>query len=31
PFLVFSNADTSEVNVLYSREDGTFGLIEPKF
>lgn len=30
-FLVFSNADTSEVNVLYSREDGTFGLIEPKF
>lgn len=31
PFLVFSNADTSEVNVLYAREDGTFGLIEPKF
>jgi len=31
PFLVFSNADTSEVNVLYNREDGTFGLIEPKF
>ncbi|MCF6286677.1 MAG: sigma 54 modulation/S30EA ribosomal C-terminal domain-containing protein, partial [Candidatus Hydrogenedentes bacterium] len=30
-FLVFSNADTSEVNVLYAREDGTFGLIEPKF
>jgi putative sigma-54 modulation protein len=31
PFLVFSNAETSEVNVLYLREDGTFGLIEPKF
>jgi len=31
PFLVFSNAETSEVNVLYAREDGTFGLIEPKF
>lgn len=31
PFLVFSNADTSEVNVLYSRDDGTFGLIEPRF
>ncbi len=30
-FIVFSNADTSEVNVLYAREDGTFGLIEPKF
>jgi putative sigma-54 modulation protein len=31
PFLVFSNAETSEVNVLYARDDGTFGLIEPKF
>lgn len=31
PFLVFSNADTSRVNVLYAREDGTFGLIEPQF
>lgn len=31
PFLVFSNADTSQVNVLYSLEDGTFGLIEPQF
>ncbi len=31
PFLVFSNAETSEVNVLYARHDGTFGLIEPKF
>lgn len=31
PFLVFSNADTSKVNVLYAREDGTYGLIEPQF
>ena len=31
PFLVFSNADTSQVNVLYSRNDGSFGLIEPQF
>jgi putative sigma-54 modulation protein len=31
PFLVFSNAETSQVNVLYSREDGGFGLIEPQF
>ena len=31
PFLVFYNAESSEVNVLYSREDGTYGLIEPKF
>jgi len=31
PFLVFHNADTSEVNVLYAREDGTFSLLEPKF
>lgn len=31
PFLVFSNADTSKVNVLYSRGDGTYGLIEPQF
>jgi putative sigma-54 modulation protein len=28
-FFVFSNADTAEVNVLYARNDGTFGLIEP--
>lgn len=30
-FLVFSNADTQQVNVLYAREDGTYGLIEPQF
>ena len=31
PFLVFSNAITSQVNVLYAREDTTYGLIEPDF
>jgi putative sigma-54 modulation protein len=31
PFLVFSNADTSRLNVLYARDDGTYGLIEPQF
>lgn len=31
PFLVFSNADTSQVNVLYARDDNTYGLIEPQF
>jgi putative sigma-54 modulation protein len=30
-FLVFSNADTQQVNVLYARDDGTYGLIEPQF
>jgi putative sigma-54 modulation protein len=30
-FLVFSNADTEQVNVVYSRHDGTYGLIEPQF
>ena len=27
-FLVFTNADTREVNVIYKREDDTYGLIE---
>jgi len=31
PFIVFSNADTSQVNVLYAREDRTYGLIEPAY
>ena len=31
PFLVFTNAETSQVNVLYSRGDGSYGLIEPEF
>lgn len=30
-FLVFSNAETQQVNVVYSRDDGTYGLIEPQF
>jgi len=28
-FFVFLNADTEEVNVLYLRNDGNYGLIEP--
>lgn len=30
-FLVFMNAETEQLNVLYSREDGSYGLIEPAF
>lgn len=30
-FLVFSNADTQQVNVIYNRNDGTFGVIEPAY
>ncbi len=30
-FYVFFNADTEEVNVLYRRKDGNYGLIEPEF
>ncbi len=30
-FYVFSNADTEEVNVIYRRRDGNYGLIEPEF
>jgi len=30
-FLAFSNADTQQVNVLYSKNDGTFGLIQPAY
>lgn len=30
-FFVFSNADTNEVNVVYKRKDGNYGLIEPEF
>jgi ribosome hibernation promoting factor len=29
-FFVFQNADTSEVNVVYRRNDGGYGLIEPQ-
>lgn len=31
PFIVFSNLETSQVNVLYSRGGKTYGLIEPEF
>ena len=30
-FFVFFNAETEEVNVVYKRKNGTFGLIEPEF
>ncbi len=30
-FFVFSNAETEEVNVLYRRQDGNYGLIEPEY
>jgi len=29
-FFVFRNARTEEVNVIYRRQDGTYGLIEPE-
>jgi len=30
-FYVFRNAETEQVNVLYRRKDGNYGLIEPEF
>ena len=30
-FFVFHNAESDEVNVVYKRKDGSFGLIEPEF
>lgn len=30
-FFVFLNADTEEVDVVYKRKDGNYGLIEPEF
>jgi len=30
-FYVFSNAETNQINVIYKRSDGNFGLIEPEF
>lgn len=30
-FFVFANAETNEVNVLYRRRDGNYGLIEPEY
>ena len=29
-FFVFRNAESSEVNVVYRRRDGNYGLIEPQ-
>ena len=29
-FFLFANADTEEVNLLYRRKDGNYGLIEPE-
>lgn len=29
-FFIFNNADTGDVNVLYRRKDGNYGLIEPE-
>lgn len=29
-FFIFYNADSSRINVLYRRRDGTYGLIEPE-
>lgn len=30
-FYVFNNSETDEVNVVYKRKGGTYGLIEPEF
>jgi putative sigma-54 modulation protein len=30
-FFVFSNGETDEINVVYRRKDGNYGLIEPEF
>jgi len=30
-FFVFANGETEEVNVVYKRKDGNYGLIEPSF
>jgi len=30
-FFVFTNAETDEVNVVYARKDGNYGLIEPEY
>ncbi|MGI6065839.1 MAG: ribosome hibernation-promoting factor, HPF/YfiA family [Bacillota bacterium] len=30
-FFVFANGETDEVNVIYKRKDGNYGLIEPEF
>lgn len=30
-FFMFMNGETDEVNVVYKRKDGNYGLIEPEF
>jgi putative sigma-54 modulation protein len=30
-FFVFSNSDSKQVNVVYRRKDGNYGVIEPEF
>jgi putative sigma-54 modulation protein len=30
-FFVFLNSETDQVNVIYRRKDGNYGLIEPEF
>lgn len=30
-FFVFSNAETEQVNVVYRRKDGNYGLLEPEY
>ncbi|GAB4277707.1 MAG: ribosome-associated translation inhibitor RaiA [Candidatus Rifleibacteriota bacterium] len=30
-FFVFSNAETNKINVIYRRNDGNYGLIEPEY
>jgi len=30
PFLVFRDADSQQVSVIFRRRDGRFGLIEPE-
>jgi putative sigma-54 modulation protein len=30
-FYMFKNVDTNEVNVVYTRDDGAYGLLEPSF
>jgi len=30
-FLVFMNSETDQINVMYKRKDGNYGLIEPEF
>jgi len=29
-FLVFTDSSTEDINVIYRRKDGNFGLIEPQ-